>query len=702
MTEPPSRWRWVGPATWCVLAAHAASLVVLCFQQKLTPDEANYVLAGCILRHGLRFDAYNTVLHGPLAFWPNQLGVWFADPKDLATYVPFGRLGFVPFTVLAALAVKNLARQAFDARLALAAVLLWAANPLVLAHGSLMTADMALTCTSLWTLERTWRWLQAPTLPRLSAIGVLLGLTLATKYLGLFLLPTLALLLAWNLGRGFAPSLLWSHAGSRALPRVADAGLAAGVVAVVAWLTLYTCYLWQPPRFAVQLPPPGVVAAAEDASYGPKSAALRSLALTMPGRVLLQSLPEPFVRGVDYQKLISEESPTFFGDRVGHGFWAYYLVAFGTKLPLVFLLLLAVGTVVRGPPWPPRLPGVVLAAIAVPLVFLSLLTRLQIGVRYALPVLPFLCLLAARGLAWLARRGGAARLLALVGAIALLVHPVLSWPSFLTTFNALAPRPYLWFKDSTLDWRVPGAPDRELAALRQRHPQATVIDGAIGPSLGKFLVHGEQLAPVDPRDPTRVHHWLRAFWPTDSAGAWYLFEVDDASYAAAVAAAADRARAAVEFASALIGAARYEHAAELLDGSDDRDAPEVAAALADVRSGEPARQASGYLRLGRPDLVPALGDAVPRAVRARAWQELRRPQEVIALLQPTASDLQPNEVYLLATALAEVGRGDEALALLEGHTPADPQARTVHERIVRRLREVLAATRKADQASLRR
>lgn len=684
-----------------LLAVHALTLVVLCWQQKLTPDEANYLLAGCILRHEGSFAAYNTVLHGPLALWPNQLGVLVADPADVAAYAPYGRLGFVPFTLLAAAGVFVLARRAAGERAAVAALLAWCTNPLVLAHGCLMTADMALTCASLWTLERAWRWLDAPSWPRLLGTGVLLGLALATKYLALLLLPALAVLLAWAWARGFAPRLLWSRRRDGWLARTGDAGLAVLVVAAAAGATLHASYLGLATRYRVSLPPPGIEVAPEDPTFGPKSAALAAAAGSPIGRFVLELLPAPFVRGVDYQKSVSEGLPTFFGDRVAPGFWTYYVVAFGTKLPLVFLALLVCGLIARAPPWPTHARAVLAVAVLVPLVFLSGITRLQIGVRYALPVVPWFCLLAGRGMARLWNGGAVLRLLAAAAGLALAIDAARTWPAYLTSFNALAPRPYLWFRDSTLDWRVAGVRDTQLEALRQRWPNAAVVDGARGPSLGELIVHGEQLAPRDPRDPGRIHHWLRRFWPVDAEGAWFAFAIDEAAFRAAVEREHDPSRGRVELAAALASAGRIDGALDLLRGSEDPGAQDVARAAADLRSGDPARMGGAYLQLGRPDLALRLGTDLPRLVRAHALLALHDVDALRALLED-AADRTPPETYVLATALAEVGRGKEALALLDAMHPADPEAASVHARIVRRLREMVDAAAAADRGSLRR
>jgi len=696
MTHDPRSDRALRRASIVLLLVHAASLVVLCWQQKLTPDEAHYVHAGTLLREELRFDAYHTVLQGPLALWPNQLGALFADPADFRAYAPFGRLGFVPITLLAALAVWRLAHRAFGARAAFAALLLWTTCPLVLAHGCLMTADMPLTCASLWTWERTWHWLRAPSLPGLLVVGVLLGATLATKYLGLLLVPALGLVLLGALAKGFAPRLLWSRQRADLVRRIADGLLATVLVAVAAWTALHTAYLWQAPGYEVRPAPAGVEVAPEDRTYGPHSAALRAVAATGPGRILFHLLPEPWVRGADYQKLVSEGLPTFFAGRVAPGFWTYYLVAFATKLPLLALGALLLGLFVRAPPWPPWLAWVCAVATLVPLVFLSGITRLQIGVRYALPVVPFLCLAGGRGLAALAAwRGLLGTAAAGAVGIGLVVGAATTWPRFLPAFNALAPRPYLWFMDSTLDWRADGpATDQDLAALRARHPDGVPMARAQGPSFGKLLVHGEHLSPRDPRDPGRVHHWLRRFEPVDHVGAWFAFAIDEAAFRAAVdrEEGAARARATTELAVALLGQGDLDAAEAALRGCVDPDAARIAAAAAELRRADPAARAAIWLTLGRHDLVLGLGEAAPRALRAQALLAAEDAHAVIALLAPAVEELAVHELYTLASAQASVGRLDDALAVLERARPVDPAQAATHEAIARRLRQMARAT----------
>ena len=665
-----------------LLVAHALMLGALCFSAKLTVDEANYVLAGAHLRQHLDWAPYNTILHGPLALFPNQMFAWVADPHDFAAYLPWARLGLVPFSVLAGLGVYVLARRGFGAATGVAALFVWCTNPIVLANGCLATADMALACGAVWTLERAWAWVQAPSLRRALGLGAALGATLATKYLALFLVPTLGVVLACRVLHGGRAGF-----GRRGLTALG----AAGVVTLAAWLTLHTCYLWAPGGYTITQTASHL--APEDPRAGPQSTALRAMLRTAPGRALLPTLPAPFVRGIDYQQHVAQYQTTSFGDRIGPGFWGYYATALGLKLPLATLALLALGLLRRTPTraaWSRLMLG---AGIAVPLLLLSGFTQLQIGVRYALSVVPLLSVVAGRGLAGLLAppRQLRLRLAAGVLGLSLVGGTLAAWPGYLTVFNWLAPQPYLWFRDSTLDWRVPSQPDPDRDALLARHEGAVLGTARTGPMLGGVVLHGDQLGPADPRDPARVHHWLRRFGPVDRAGAWFAFDVDASEFNDLThAAGAPRGRA--EFAAALLGAGDLDGARMALRKLDDPLATVVRAGVAVVEGGDAIAQAHLWRDLGRPDLLTALGDRAPVAIRAQGLFQAGDLAGVIELLLPTAQAgaLPSAEVYLLAAVLRELGRGREALVLLEAMTPG-PDERGLHDQLMRRLREELDA-----------
>src|SRR5262249_15255313 len=165
-------------------------------------------------------------------------------------------------------------------------------------------------------------------------------------------------------------------------------------------------------------------------------------------------LPTAYLQGVDDLQLINEvgEYPNYlFGRWSRQGFKAYYLIAVLYKSPLLLLAAFLLAPFARAPgvkgEWVLWLP-----ALALFLAF-SLLSRVDYGIRYVLPVLPLACVYAGRLVPWLAARVPALRAAGLAGLVA---HPgsiLLATPDTIAYFNLLAggqgDRILL---DSNLDW----------------------------------------------------------------------------------------------------------------------------------------------------------------------------------------------------------------------------------------------------------
>jgi 4-amino-4-deoxy-L-arabinose transferase-like glycosyltransferase len=176
------------------------------------------------------------------------------------------------------------------------------------------------------------------------------------------------------------------------------------------------------------------------------------------------------------------------------------------KTPIPVLLLAAAGILL----WRRRVKDtketwVVLLPALLLFVFLSLLNRVNTGVRYVLPLYPFLHLgvaaaisggavgarAASKRLAW--QDGVAAAALVVAAFIAVRAHP-----DHLAYFNALAggtEKGHEWLVDSNLDWgqdlyRVP----REVQRLQPEGPIGLLYFGHVDPEL-----YGLQYYPIPPR-----------------------------------------------------------------------------------------------------------------------------------------------------------------------------------------------------------
>jgi 4-amino-4-deoxy-L-arabinose transferase-like glycosyltransferase len=334
--------------------------------------------------------------------------------------------------------VWRFARDLYGPAAGLLAFALYAFSPEALAHGGLATLDVATALAWLlviWTLRRfarsgrrrDWVWLLGA-----AAFAAL------TRFTALLLVPTV-LALAWlAVARRFVrhPRTLWL-------------GLLLLVPCV--WLALVLGYL-------------GRVTLAPLAELHFTSTALSGLAQALPGfRV---PLPDDWLLGLDRQLHDTEAGSltTYVLGRITTGsVWYYFPLAIALKWPLALLALVALRAVAtlrartaaawRDDSW----------LLLPPLLYLGFAMAagsLNAGVRYMLPILPFLCvwcagLLAAPGAS--TSRSPRQRTMWATAAVCLaLIQPIelaTAWPYPLTFFNAFAAgRGDRLLNDSNVDW----------------------------------------------------------------------------------------------------------------------------------------------------------------------------------------------------------------------------------------------------------
>jgi hypothetical protein len=202
--------------------------------------------------------------------------------------------------------------------------------------------------------------------------------------------------------------------------------------------------------------------------YTFRSQSMQELAQRLDSRLPVP-LPRDYVEGLDLQRHVMEQKHPVYLD--GHwsdtGFAGYYLWAMWYKLPHALqLLVLLAALFVLVPGGEPRMWRIQLALLlpAAALVWIAAGSAMQLGIRYLLPMIPFLILFAGQTGRWLNWRQYRMRAVAvaLLGAGALL--SVRHHPHHLAYFNELAGGPangHRHLLDSNIDW---GQDLRALAA----------------------------------------------------------------------------------------------------------------------------------------------------------------------------------------------------------------------------------------------
>jgi hypothetical protein len=332
------------------------------------------------------------------------------DPELLAF---LGRLPAVACVMVLIGAVWALTRRYHGDAAALLAATMVAFTPDVLAHGGVAYNDVPVALAvflAVWAMDRAVR---EPRLVSGVVAGCAVGLALGTKNSAVALAPIALLLVIAE---------LVSRRGDSAWRRGLMLATVAGAAAV----------------------------------YG-------TLVVVYRGDVLLGEYRTALEFVVD--QVTESGAPAYMlGRTSATGWWYYFPVAFlfKTSAGFHFLLVLALGSFLVAMRQPGALRRIAASrkrgpAIAV-VVFgvLLLRSRLNIGFRYALPVLPMLAVITAVGTvhAW---RSSRARMRGVIAcAIALLVlHPLSYYPNFLAYISEYGPgreRNYEVLVDSSLDW----------------------------------------------------------------------------------------------------------------------------------------------------------------------------------------------------------------------------------------------------------
>ena len=387
------------------------------------------------------------------------------------------RVAMTVFPLLLAVIVFLATREMFGTAPAFMALALIVFEPNILAHGPLVTNDIALACCLFAAVYAFWRYVVNPNAWRLAVAGIAGGLTLAAKHSGLILFPILFLLALVellvpsraregrdcvedhpcriaDLPRSTGVLAMTSHgqdAGATA-PRSRRTLALRLLLALIVVAVISVTVLWSFYRFRYK--PAGGAQAPFLASYlgamrNPGAAA----AIAVAGQAHL--LPEAYLAGLAYFYSTDSRPTYLLGTRYSHGVWFYFPTTLVIKCTLGFLLLLVLApfALVRALEGRREIAWMLVPAI----VYLgaSMTSSLNIGVRHVLPIYPFLSVLAAVG-AWILAKRHRAWVVVVGGLV--LIHAASSlraYPNYLSYSNELWGGPsetYRVLTDSNVDW----------------------------------------------------------------------------------------------------------------------------------------------------------------------------------------------------------------------------------------------------------
>jgi hypothetical protein len=350
-----------------------------------------------------------------------------------------GRFMMIPLSLAGAIALFILSRRSYGDTAGLLSAAAWCFSPTVIAHASIVGTDIAPALTMFLACAAWMRFLRTRRTPDAMIAAVLIATAHLMKFTALLLWPALALVSAIEIYRRREK---WRSI------------LFPGAVAALGLTLILLNGIYGFRQFGPTL-----------GSFQFVSRGMKTMQRSLPA-----SLPLPFTRmmisGFDYQKFDTESGyiGTLFNQGYIGGDWRYYpwLVLTKSSLGGLILLALLAGSFFIRRPTPWEIDWLIILAVF--WIFLTVVARINLGIRYLLPLYPPIILMMGR-LAQIPKL----RLASLLAAGLMLVETLIATPRFHRFVNLAAYPMRQWVPDQ--DW---GQGLLDLRSWMDRHHVTTI------------------------------------------------------------------------------------------------------------------------------------------------------------------------------------------------------------------------------------
>ncbi len=404
--------------------------------------------------------SWQTDLNGQWVFG-NKFLFWSDNPTEKMIF--WGRIPMILLLVLLGFYVFKWAREFGGNKAGILSLLLFSLSPTLLAHGRLVTTDVAAAFGFFTATYYFLKFLAKPDWKKTILAGVFLGIALLLKFSTFILLPLFGLfIIFWAMIKN--PD--WRSRFKSFFAYCLKFIIILIIAVVLIWL-VYIYHVWNYPQER-QISDIDILLTPNPLPY------VRVLALKMASIDLLRPLAQ-YLLGLAmvFHRGVSGNTTYFLGEVSTSGWKTYFPIVYLLKETIVFhalsamalilALFSAIKAVSKG--FFPGLKTLVVSRfreIAMLIFiafywFISISGNLNIGVRHLLPVFPFTIVLIAIAIAGLLKppflKLKTAFLAALICFQAFSVLRV--FPSFLAYFNEFVGGPdqgYKYVVDSNLDW----------------------------------------------------------------------------------------------------------------------------------------------------------------------------------------------------------------------------------------------------------
>jgi Dolichyl-phosphate-mannose-protein mannosyltransferase len=375
------------------------------------------------------------------------LGGEFLTGNGVDSILIPARLSVGLLSLLLAVLVFTATREMFGKWEAVVALAILAFEPNLIAHGALITTDMALTATAFGAAFALYRYAKSPMWARFLLVGLAFGLMLAAKHSAVIFI---AIFLSV-----FLMDAVFYRQSEISLPKI----IVRRVAAFAGFFLIGLILLWAFYGFRYYALPnasENIVSVDEYIKTNGRPEMIESTPAKMVTTAnKLRIFPESYILGLADIVATGSRNVTIFDKDYPTGQWFYFPVGFAVKSSIALLLLLPFGLIF--PFFEKEKRREMLFILAPPLVFfaLALTSKLNIGVRHILPVYAFFTVAAAVGAVWMSRKFRVFQYILIALLVFHAVTAVRTAPNYIAFANDFfggANNSYRVFRDSSSEW----------------------------------------------------------------------------------------------------------------------------------------------------------------------------------------------------------------------------------------------------------
>ena len=362
--------------------------------------------------------------------WQLGLQFMFQNTRNYHLNFVLGRIMIIILSLLTGYILLLFVKKIMGIKAGLFALFLYTFSPNIIAHSYLVTTDLGVTFGIITTLYTFWLYLQRPSYKNIALCSFCFGVALLIKFSTLILLITL-------------PFLAFLYYLFNREEMDCKKYLKGLLLIFLGAIFVVNCGYVFDGSFTLLK------------NYNFSSKLCLKLQTALPGNIPIP-LPTEYIQGFDHQKYEAGNTPVLYylcGQYSTKGWWYYFPMAMLLKTPIPLLLLITWGLflIFRQKGRNAVFYYYILSFVAI-FFFICCMFVMNIGLRYLLPIYPFLFIISARVSK---ERGKKARIGMSLLLIWLAITTISIYPHHLSYFNEIAKgadNGYKYLADSNLDW----------------------------------------------------------------------------------------------------------------------------------------------------------------------------------------------------------------------------------------------------------